>query len=198
MNNAEVERPVIIPGEHIYLTTMRREDVPEYVRWFSNLEYTAYLGSMGYAATKEDEEAWFERSSKRSDTLVTFGIVERATAKLIGNVSLMEIDHRHSTATLGIGIGEPTAQGRGYGSEAVRLMVEYGFYFHNLWNIKLWHVAFNERGHRAYLKAGFREVGRVRGASVIGGERFDLVLMDIIREDVDLSRMRQMITLLGD
>ncbi len=186
----------VISGDRVFLSTLRREDVPHYVRWFSNLEYTTYLGSVGFAATVEAEEGWYERASKRSDTEVTFAIVVANTDQPIGNVSLMEINHRHGIATLGVGIGDPAAWGKGYGSEAVRLMVEYGFYFLNLWNIQLWHVAFNERGHGAYRKAGFREVGRRRGAMVVGGQRYDEVLMDITREEVDLSGMRSMIKLL--
>ncbi len=186
----------VISGDRVFLSTLRREDVPHYVRWFNNLEYTTYLGAVGFAATVEAEESWYARASKRSDTGVTFAIVVANTDQPIGNVSLMEINHRHGIATLGIGIGDPAAWGKGYGSEAVRLMVEYGFYFLNLWNIQLWHVAFNERGHGAYRKAGFREVGRRRGAMVVGGQRYDEVLMDITREEVDLSGMRSMIKLL--
>lgn len=188
----------VVSGERVYLASLRREDVPLFVRWFNNLEYTAYLGSAGFAATVEDEQGWYDSAAKRSEQKVTFTIVERETDQVIGNVSLFEINHRANTAVLGIGIGDPARWGRGYGSEAVRLMVEYGFYFLNLWNIQLWHIAFNERGHRAYLKAGFREVGRVRGAHVLGGVRYDNVLMDITREDVDLSQMRSLITLIDE
>ena len=191
----EPRLPVLM-GERVFLTTLRREDLPLFVRWFSNLEYTAYLGATGFAATLEDEQAWYDSAAKRSATQVTFAIIERETEQPIGNISLMEIDHRNNTATLGLGIGEPTKWGQGFGSEAVRLMVEYGFYFLNLWNIQLWHVAFNERGHRAYLKAGFREAGRVRGAAVLGGVRYDNVLMDITRDEVDLTRVRSIIKLL--
>jgi RimJ/RimL family protein N-acetyltransferase len=186
----------VISGDRVFLSTLRREDVPQYVRWFNNLEYTTYLGATGFAATLEDEEGWYERASKRSDTQVSFTIVVAETEQSIGNVSLMDINHRHGIATLGIGIGDPAAWGKGYGSEAVRLMVQYGFYFLNLWNIELHHFAFNERGHRAYLKAGFREVGRRRGAAVLGGQRYDDVLMDITRDEVDLSTMRSMIKLI--
>ena len=186
----------VLQGDQIYFSTLHKDDLANYVRWFSNLEFTAYLGRLGFAPTLEDEQAWFERASKHTNDQVTFAIIEREGDRPIGNVSLMEIDQRHGTATLGIAIGEPDARGRGFGTEAVQLMTEYGFYFLNLWNIKLWYVDFNRRGERAYQKAGFREVGRVRQSCVIGGERYDLVLMDLLRDEVDLSRMRRMISLL--
>jgi RimJ/RimL family protein N-acetyltransferase len=74
-------------------------------------------------------------------------------------------------------------------------MVEYGFFFLNLYNIRLGVFEYNERGRRAYLKAGFREVGRFRGTRIVGGKRYDDVWMDIVRDEVDLSRMRKLVPL---
>lgn len=198
MTNQSPRRPEVVSGERIFLTTVHREDLPRYVEWFHSLEYTAYLGAAGLAATKESEESWLDDAVRRSSERVHFAIMLRETGEVIGTISLMGIDHQHNHATLGIGIGAPEHQGQGYGTEAVRLMVEYGFFFLNLHSIKLWHVAFNERGHRAYLKAGFREAGRVRQNFILGGKRYDNVLMDITRDEVDLARMRSMVTLLAE
>lgn len=191
------ERIEIVPGKRIYFTTLLKEDVPLVTRWFSNLELTTYLAQPGAFYSIEQEQAWFDGLTKQRDQ-VTFGIVVRETEQLIGNVSLMHIDHRRGTAELGIAIGEPAAWGQGYGTEAVRLMAEYGCFFQGLYNICLWFVAFNERGQRAYLKAGFREAGRRRKVFELGGERYDIVLMDVLRDELDLSRMQSMIGLLGD
>lgn len=188
----------ILQGDLVQLAPLSRDDLPLYVRWFSNLEFTAYLGQTGFAPTEQDESEWLDRTLKHSATQVTFGIVVRETDTLVGNVSLMEIDQKHGTATLGIAIGEPAVYGLGYGTEATRLMVEYGCYFLNLWSIRLWYVDFNRRGERAYQKAGFREVGRLRETFLLGDQRYDQVLMDIVRSEVDLSRMRQMVSLLTE
>ncbi|MBA3945969.1 MAG: GNAT family N-acetyltransferase [Herpetosiphonaceae bacterium] len=190
------KRPEVVPGERIFFTTLRKEDVPLFTEWFSNLELTAYLGELGRAYRLEDEQQWYDSLAKQ-ENLVTFGIVVRASERLIGTVSLMDMNHRHQTAVLGIAIGDSTAWNQGYGTEAVRLMSEYGFFFHDLHCIRLWHVAFNERGHRAYLKAGFREAGRWRGSYSIGGERYDSVMMDITRDEADLGHIRTMIGSLG-
>jgi RimJ/RimL family protein N-acetyltransferase len=190
------ERPEVVPGERIFLTTLRREDVPLLTHWFSDLEMTAYLGRIGVAHQLEQEQDWYDRQG-RSENTITFGIVVRESQRLIGTVGLMDIDPYHGRATLGITIGDKSAWGRGYGTEAVRLMAEYGCFFKNLESINLSFVAFNERGHRAYLKAGFKEAGRWRKAYRIGGERYDSVWMDITRDELDLSRMRALIGQLG-
>jgi RimJ/RimL family protein N-acetyltransferase len=102
----------------------------------------------------------------------------------------MDINPDNGLATLGIGIGEPECWGKGYGTESVKLLVEYGMFFLNLHNIKLEVFGFNPRAIRAYEKAGFSLVGRRRAAYVLGGQRYDDVIMDITRDEVDLSRMR--------
>lgn len=189
------DRPEVVPGERIFLTTLRREDVPLMARWFSDLEITAYLGQIGATSRLEQEQEWYDKMSRSSD--VIFGIVVRASQQLIGTVGLMDIDPLHGRAMLGITIGDKRAWSQGYGTEAVRLMAEYGCFFRNLYSICLSFVAFNERGHRAYLKAGFREAGRWRKAYSIGGERYDSVWMDVTRDELDLSRMRALVGQLG-
>ncbi len=76
-------------------------------------------------------------------------------------------------------------------------MVEYGVFFLNLHNIMLNVFSYNTRAIRAYEKAGFREIGRRRGAVRLGHERFDDVLMDITADEVDTSRMRSLVRLLS-
>jgi RimJ/RimL family protein N-acetyltransferase len=185
---ADLFRPEIVPGERVFLSHVQREDADLFARWFADLELTAYLGAIGMAFTGEHEREWIERTLKETEGK-TFAIVIREGKRLIGSVSLMDINHRHGVATLGIAIGDKSAWGKGYGSEAVRLLCEYGFTFLNLYHIRLWHFAFNERGHRAYLKAGFREVGRLRGTFVFDGRRYDEVLMEITRDDIGPSRL---------
>ncbi len=188
-------RPEVVPGERIFLSQVRREDVPQIARWFSDLELNTYLGAVGMSWTPEQEQDWYDRVVRQTDSK-TFAIIVREGQRMIGNVSLMEISAHNSHATLGIAIGDKTAWGHGYGTEAVRLMCDYGFTFLSLYNIRLWHVAFNERGHRAYLKAGFKEAGRVRGVVLFNGQRYDEVLMDITRDDFGPTQLQRLISLL--
>ena len=186
---AEIPRPEIVPADRIFLSHVRRSDLPLYAQWFADLELTAYLGAVGVAFMPEHEEQWYN-SVVESKSVTTFAIIVRKDQRVIGSVSLMKINERHGTAELGIAIGDKTAWNRGYGSEAVRLMTDYGLTFCGLHTIHLWHVAFNERGHRAYLKAGFKEAGRIREAYLFDGQRFDSVLMDCTRADLGPSKLR--------
>jgi RimJ/RimL family protein N-acetyltransferase len=185
-------RPELVPGERIFLSQVRREDLPLYARWFSDLELTTYLGAIGTSFMPEHEQEWYDHVVADKVTKA-FAIVVREGQQLIGNVDLHNVNHRHGTAELGIAIGEKEAWGKGYGSEAARLICDYGFAFLGLHAIALWHVAFNERGHRAYLKAGFKLVGRRREAVLFSGKRYDDMLMDITREEFGPSRLQSLI-----
>jgi RimJ/RimL family protein N-acetyltransferase len=110
----------------------------------------------------------------------------------------MNINHLRNVAELGIAIGDKSAWGQGYGSEAVRLICDYGFTFLNLHTIYLWHFGINQRAHRAYLKAGFKVAGRLRGAGIFDGKRHDDILMDITREDFGPSGLSGMIDQIRD
>lgn len=185
-------RHIVVPGERIYLSHPLREDLPLFARWFADLELTLYLGRAGHSFTYEDEVGWYESRGK-DPSVKHFAIIVRETDTIIGNVSLMHIDTLNGRAELGIAIGEKSEWGKGYGGEAVRLMAEYGFTFLNLHTIYLWHVAYNERGHRAYLRAGFKEAGRLRGVRLFNGQRYDDILMDITRDDIGPSSLSQLI-----
>lgn len=174
-------RPEVIPGERIFLSHVLRDDVDLYGRWFSDLELNTYLGSPGTSWMLEHEQEWFDNLVRDHRRL--FSIIVREGQQMIGNVGFNTVDARKQVAELGIAIGDKRAWGQGYGSEALRLLCDYGFTFLNLQTIYLWYTEFNERGRQAYLKAGFRDAGRIRGGDPFDGKRYDRVLMDLTRDD---------------
>jgi RimJ/RimL family protein N-acetyltransferase len=190
-------RPEVVPGDSIFLSHVAREDVPLFARWFSDLELTTYLGQTGLSFTLDQEQDWYERTVHDTANR-TFAIIVREGQRLIGTVSLMNIRARRRVAELGIAIGDKSAWGQGYGSEAARLMCDFGFTFLEMHTIYLWHFGYNERAHHAYLKAGFKLAGRLRGAEVFDGQRYDDILMDITREDFGPSQLRHLIRQIHD
>src|SRR5690606_35727569 len=102
------------------------------------------------------------------------------------------IDARRGTAEYGIVIGEKDAWGKGYGTEATRLMLAYGFDVLGLQNIMLRVYANNPAGVRAYERAGFRKVGVLRNAMPLGRVRVDEILMDAIPDDIPPSDLQRL------
>ena len=183
------EQPILnITGENVALGPVRRDLLPLYQRWINDFEVTRTLGARLRPMTWEAEEAWYEQSSKGDDA--HFTIYERATMRPIGNTGLHDIDHLHRTAEFGILIGEKECWGKGYGTETTRLMLDYGFNALGLHNIMLTAFSFNERGLRAYTRAGFREIGRRREAFRLAGRAYDVVYMDCLATEFDASGNR--------
>src|SRR5215213_3060506 len=163
-----------VVGEKVALGPPRRELLPLYWRWINDFEVTRTTLSGLRPITLEAEERWYESFAGAPDQ-ANFTIYERATGRPVGNTGLMEIDLRQRTAEFGIMIGERDCWGRGYGTEATRLVCDYGFSVLGLHNILLRVYSNNERGLRAYRRAGFREVGRRREARRLAGRVYDVV-----------------------
>jgi RimJ/RimL family protein N-acetyltransferase len=98
---------------------------------------------------------------------------------LVGNIKLWGARPKDRCATLGIALGREYI-GRGYGTDAVRVIVDYGFREVGLHRIQLGVAPFNPAGIRAYEKAGFVEEGRYRESVLHDGRWYDEVLMSIL------------------
>jgi len=170
-------------GERVFLSHVFAEDAPLLAQWFADLELTALLGLQGRSFTLEQEQQWIAANNADRDDQRAFAIVLRDGEQLIGTCSLFHINLLHGIAGPGIAIGNEAMWGCGYGREAVQLLVEYGFRYLNLYSIHLWVHGFNERAYRSYLRAGFREAGRLRGATLLDGRRYDRILMELTRND---------------
>ncbi len=183
-------RPLVnIAGEKVALGPLRRDLLPLFLKWFNDFEYTRTAGSIG-PITAEALAAYFDHDSK-DPRQVHFVIYERATMRPIGSASLKEIDGR--TATFAVGIGEKDCWGKGYGTEATRLVLDYGFNALGLHNIMLMVHANNERGIRAYTRAGFRVIGRRRQVIYRAGHLYDLIYMDCLATEFQSPLLRQLL-----
>jgi len=128
------------------------------------------------------ERAWLEDTAKKTDAHY-FAIVHREDNRLLGIVNFFDIHPVNRTVTLGIFIGEAADRNKGYGTEALRLIVDYGFRWLGLRNIDLHVNSDNLRAIACYEKAGFKEYGRRRNAIFADGQLFDIVCMQILPED---------------
>jgi RimJ/RimL family protein N-acetyltransferase len=177
----QAKQPIMnIVGQKVALGPLRRELLPLYERWINDFSVLEMLGSAGLRPTTAERElAWYERSAN-SESDVSFTIYETGSLRPIGNLGLHQVDHFNRTAMFGIVIGEKDCWGKGYGTEATRLLLEYAFTGLGLHNVMLFVFARNERAIRAYRRAGFREIGRRREAHRFAGEVEDIVLMDCL------------------
>ena len=102
---------------------------------------------------------------------------------MIGTISLEQINTISRRATLGIFIGNKEYRNKGYGSEAIELILDYGFNYMNLNNIYLQLIECNDRAKRCYEKCGFKEFGRRRKCEYVNGKYYDRICMDILADE---------------
>jgi len=180
------DQPILnLVGEKVALGPIRRDLLAVYQRWINDFEVLRPLSVRGLQPqTAEGEVAWYERMAV-SQTDVEFTIYERSSLRPIGNLGLHQIDHYNRTAIFGILIGEKDCWGKGYGTEATRLVLDYAFTGLGLQNVMLNVFATNERAIRAYTRAGFREIGRRRQAHRVAGNPEDIVLMDCLATEFE-------------
>lgn len=171
-------------GDNIYLSPQSADEeiIEKFTEWLNDFNVTDYTGRSASMMTIEGEKKWFE--SPKEDAQIFF-IVRLEDNKLIGTIGLHQIHQVNRTSTLGIFIGEKDGRNKGYGTEAVRLILEYGFKYLNLNNIKLDVLEFNDRAIACYKKCGFKEYGRRRKSEFLCGKYYDRIEMDILREEFE-------------
>lgn len=169
-------------GKHIYLSPKEVSDeaAEQYAEWLADFETTDYLGSSAKLFTVQQEKEFLEKLGKEE---ANFDIITLKDDKMIGAISLKEINHLHGTATVGIFIGDKAEREKGYGTEALRLLLDYGFNYLNLQNIFLSLMSFNDRALACYKKCGFLEIGRRRKCLYLDGNYYDKIFMDILKEE---------------
>lgn len=153
----------------ITLTGLRLEDSDILYSWIDDAE-TVRFNAPYRPVDRAGHDAWFSSIGKDPNR-IAFAI--RAKEQIIGVVQLIDIHPIHRSAELVIRIGEDANRGRGYGTEALRAVVQYAWMDLNLQRIWLRVFHTNERAIAAYQKAGFELEGRMRRACFIDGNYID-------------------------
>ena len=180
-----------IVGDRIYLSPKgaSQEEIQKFTEWMNDFGVTDYTGRSPYITTLIGEKEWLEVSSKNENER-NFNIDDLNSDKLVGTVGLMHFDWIGRSAILGIFIGDKEYRSNGYGTEAIKLLLEYGFKYLNLHSIKLELLAANERAHKCYLKCGFKDTGRSRDAIFLNGKYYDKLQMDILESEFEGEYIR--------
>jgi RimJ/RimL family protein N-acetyltransferase len=175
-------------GTKVYLRPLERADCPLFVEWMNNpqIQRTTLRDR---PLNLQDEEEFVERVRK-STSDVGLLIVAKDGDTPVGGTALHQIDWRNRHAAFGITIGDPQHWGKGYGTDATRLMVDHAFATLNLNRVWLYVLEYNERGIRCYDRVGFKKEGRLRQEHYREGRYWDTWLMAILREDWDARRSR--------
>ena len=178
-------------GDRIYLSPkgVSDEETEKFTEWLNDFQVTDYTGMSGQIATLVGEKEWLENAAKSNENRI-FNIISLNENKLIGTVGLERFNWIERSAVLGIFIGDQEFRNNGYGPEAIKLLLEYGFKYLNLHSIRLDLLSINERAHKCYLKCGFKDAGRSREQIFLNGKYYDKLHMDILENEFEGDYIR--------
>jgi len=174
----------LLRGTLVYLAAQDGEKDGEiYARWTRDSEFLRLLDSD--AARPRTARYWRDSIEGAGDSPNSFPFAIHALAdgRLIGFVVLWIISWPYAQAGVAIGLGEAADRGRGYGTDAMRAALRYGFAELNLERVTLQAFSYNARGIRAYEKAGFVHEGQEREWLRRDGRWHGQVSMGIVRAD---------------
>ncbi len=169
----------MLSGDRVILRALEESDRQAYYAWIND-RALVHCSAAYRPISEANHNEWFDGITKRQG-LVVFSIVVRDTDRLIGSCSLRNIDTLHRNAELQIRIGDADNRGKGYGAEAVRLLLCHAFQDLNLERVYLHVIEHNERAFKAYRKVGFIEEGTLRSAAYINGAYVNLKVMSVLR-----------------
>jgi RimJ/RimL family protein N-acetyltransferase len=173
----------MLRGGRVYLRPSERGDAPTFVRWLTDARVVETMlprAPMSLAS----EERWVERTvEQQGQELYHFVICLREDDRPIGVIGLHGLDLVNGSAEVGIGIGEPELWDRGLGTEALGVLLDFGFGELRFERVELEVFASNARGRRSYHKLGFVHEGTRRRALFRHGTWHDIELMSVLRDE---------------
>ncbi len=180
-----------IVGDRIYLSPRGAsdEEIEKFTEWMNDFQVTDYINKSEQIMTAIGEKEWLENTARKNENK-NFNIIDLNSNKLIGTIGLEKFNWTSRNAVLGIFIGDKNYRNNGYGTEAIKLLLEFGFKYLNLHSIRLSLLSINERAHKCYLKCGFKDAGKSREEIFLNGKYYDKLYMDILEGEFEGDYIR--------
>ena len=172
-------------GERVRLRRLELEDADAILEYWNQYELRQYLPTP--LPTSSDDMLQYIKSvneafSKRSK--FTFGVETKEEDALIGIIDLGNISWLSRNGEISIfALFHPDYRGKGYGKEAMVVLLDVAFSVLNLHTVYLWVASFNERAIGFYERVGFKTQGKLRELAFRDGQHHDVIIMDILKSE---------------
>jgi len=174
--------PSSLEGDLVVLRRHEPENLDAFRRWYADAEVARLARYQDGPMRVEEIDRFFQARALGNESLA-MAIHIRASGRLIGSCAFSQMDPDNGSAMFHITIGEKREWGRGFGTEATRLMLEHAFNSLGLHRVALAVFEFNERAVRAYKRNGFKIEGRAREAIWRDGRWWDELSMSILQSE---------------
>lgn len=171
---------VFLKGENVVLRPLDVTDAPHLQRWINDPEVRQFLTSI-YPIGLQSEREWVESLAKNPSKDVV--VMIEVSGRPIGTMGLHHINWKDRTATTGALIGEKDCWGKGYGTDAKMILLDYAFNTLNLRKIHSRVYSFNKRSLAYSLHCGYKVVGRLKREHFCHGRYWDVTLLELFKEN---------------
>lgn len=177
----------LLTGKLVRLSAMDHEEFGKaFAKWNQDSELMRYMDAQTLTPRSSKTISEHIEKELKDPSPVDYPFTIRALENnlLLGDIGLYIVNNwGPGDAFVGLGIGERDYWGKGYGTDAMNVMLRYGFLELNLRRVTLSVFEYNPRAIRSYEKTGFQHEGRLRGALFRDGKRWDMLYMGILREE---------------
>lgn len=181
MKKLRIDQYPVLTGVKVRLRPIKMEDTHLIVKW-RNTEVVRSNFIFRQVFTPEMHETWMTTKVETGE-VIQYIIEDLENGLPVGSIYFRDLDYTHESAEYGIFIGEDCARGKGFGSEAAKLFVEFGLKIVGLHRISLRVLSGNDAAYQSYRKAGFVQEGVFRHMVKLDGVFRDVVFMAVLSEE---------------
>lgn len=168
-------------GQRVYLRPLEPSDMEQIRRWANDPEIRALTGEV-LPMSRSGADEFLERVRTDHDR-VWFAVVLKESDQVIGEAGLLRMFHAWRSTDLTIILGDKQAHRKGYGTEAIRLLLDYAFGYLSFHRVAVGVVGFNAPALRFYEKVGFKREGIERDGYYFDHRYHDFCMMSILEEE---------------
>jgi RimJ/RimL family protein N-acetyltransferase len=170
---------MILKGKKVVLRPIKMSDAPRFVKWFNDPE----VGKFVSTRVKDLKEEISYINNLKKDKAQHHFCIDTNGGIHIGSLALREVSKNNRSADLGIIIGDKSHWSKGYGSDAMAIVINFGFKKLKLHRIYLDVFSYNERAIKMYTKLGFKHEGNFRESYFWNGKFWDTYHMSILKRE---------------
>lgn len=173
-------------GEKVCLRAYKEEDIPKAAAFVNDKELKKLLvTNVPFPMTIWEEADWVKSQKSSRSGEYNFAIEDLETKQYIGGCGINEVNWLTRVAVVGIMIGDKNYWGKGYGTDAMKVLMKFIFEEMNMNKIRLGTFSFNERAIKSYKKCGFEIEGVLKNEIFKEGKYYDEIIMSSFNKSAD-------------
>lgn len=171
-------------GKKVRLRSFELTDLPDIMKHWNKIHLRRELGPV-VPQSQEEREEWIRKTwaDRKAGIAYAFALEDRELGRFLGHCNLNNVRAINRTASVSLAIYDENDRGKGFGTDAMKVILKVGFDYLNLHRIGLNVFHTNPRGIRVYEKVGFKKVGELRHTDYVEGEYVNDVCMDILEDE---------------